>query len=133
MGVRVILSEMRRLSQGETVFLMGDFNSPFRHVPDGVKERLIAKACGPRISASIDKNPVVETLNTLYDTLYRTETPHEGPENTFSGYKPSNLCRIDYVFTTGNVRVLRHVTCSERPDGRHPSDHDAVMASIVIK
>ena len=43
------------------------------------------------------------------------------------------MCRLDYVFATGNVRVLRHVTCNDRPDGKFPSDHDAVFARLLIR
>ena len=78
-------------------------------------------------------HPIVTAAQTLHDTLFRTETPHEGPVKTYQGYKPTNLARIDYVFATGNVRVLRHVTCNDRPGGKFPSDHDAVMVRLRIQ
>ena len=133
MGMRVILTEMRRLSQGETVFLTGDMNAHYKNVPAEDRARLEAGG-GPVIDDPLTiADPISAALHTLYDTRLRSETPHEGPLFTFSGYRPRNVCLIDFVFATGNVRVLRHVTCHERPDGVHPSDHDAVMARIVIK
>ena len=132
-GMRIILSEMRRLSQGETVFLTGDMNAHYKHVPAEDRTRLEAGG-GPVIDdPETIGGPIAAVLHTLYDTRLRSETPHEGPLFTFSGYRPSNVCLIDFIFATGNVRVLRHVTCNERPDGIHPSDHDAVMARLVIR
>ena len=132
-GMRTILAEMRRLSQGETVFLTGDMNAHYKHVPEEDRARLEAGG-GPVIDdpETID-GPIAAALHTLYDTRLRSETPHEGPLFTYSGYRKNNSCLIDFIFATGNVRVLRHVTCHERPDGMHPSDHDPVMARMVIK
>ena len=132
-GMRIILAEMRRLSQGETVFLTGDMNAHYKDVSESDRARLEAGG-GPVVDdpETID-GPIAAALHSLYDTRFRSETPHEGPIFTFSGYRPNNVCLIDFVFATGNVRVLRHVTCHERPDGMHPSDHDAVMARMVIR
>ena len=133
MGMRVILAEMRRLSQGETVFLTGDMNAHYKNVPAEDRARLEAGG-GPVIDDPLTiEDPISAALHTLYDTRLLSETPHEGPVFTFSGYRPRNVCLIDFVFATGNVRVLRYVTCHERPGGIHPSDHDAVMARIVIE
>ena len=132
-GMRVILGAMRRISQGETIFLTGDMNSHYKYVPADDRARL-ENGGGPVIDdpEKID-NPITAALHTLYDTRLRSETPHEGPVNTFSGYRPRNGHLIDFIFTTGNVRVLRHATCNDRPDGVHPSDHDAVVARLVIE
>ena len=132
-GMRLILSEMRRLSQGETVFLTGDMNSGFVCVQAAERAR-VESGGGPVIDdmEALD-NPIMAALHTLYDTRFKSERPHEGAVNTYSGYRPRNVAMGDYVFATGNVRVLRHVTCDERPDGMHPSDHDAVMARVLIR
>ena len=133
MGMRAVLAEMRRLSQGETVFLTGDMNAHYKHLPEAERARLEAGG-GPVIDdPERIGGPIAAALHTLYDTRLRSETPHEGPLFTYSGYRPENGCLIDFIFATGNVRVLRHVTCHERPDGMHPSDHDAVMARMVIR
>ncbi|MBP5509809.1 MAG: DUF4965 domain-containing protein [Kiritimatiellae bacterium] len=132
-GMQVLLAEMRRLSQGETVFLTGDMNAHYKHVPEADRTRLEAGG-GPVIDApETIGDPISAALHTLYDTRLKCETPHVGPLFTFSGYRPHNSCLIDFVFATGNVRVLRHITCHERPDGVHPSDHDAVMARMMIR
>jgi endonuclease/exonuclease/phosphatase family metal-dependent hydrolase len=133
MGMRVLLAEMRRLSQGETVFLTGDMNAHYKNVPVADRARLEAGG-GPVIDDPLTiGDPISAALHALYDSRIVSETPHEGPLFTYSGYRPRNVCLIDYVFATGNVRVLRHATCNDRPDGVHPSDHDAVVARVVVK
>ena len=132
-GMKVLLAEMNRVAQGETVFLTGDLNDSFERIPAEEQKRLL-KGCGPLISQEITfEHPIFAVSQTLYDTLFRTEKPHEGPIRTFHAYKPAHICRIDYVFASGNVRVLRHVTCNDRPDGKFPSDHDAVMVQVQIR
>ena len=132
-GMEVILREMRRLAQGETVILTGDLNDSFERIPADIQREII-QARGPQVSQKVTfTHPIFSASQTLCDTLFRTETPHEGPVSTYHGYKPQNRARIDYVFTTGNVRVLRHVTCSDRPNGKFPSDHDAVLVRLQIQ
>ena len=133
MGMKALLAEMERIAQGETVFLTGDLNDSFERIPAEEQKKLL-KGCGPQISSEVTfEHPIFAASQTLYDTLFRTEKPHEGPLRTFHGYQPENKVRIDYVFASGNVRVLRHVTCADRPEGKFPSDHDAVMVRLEIR
>ena len=132
-GMKILLAEMARVAQGETVMLTGDLNDSFERIPPEEQKRLL-KGNGPQISSEVTfEHPIANASQTLYDTLFRTEKPHEGTLKTFHAYQPTHHCRIDYVFATGNVRVLRHVTCNDRPDGKYPSDHEAVTATISIK
>ena len=133
MGMKALLAEMERIAQGETVLLTGDLNDSFERIP-AEEQRKLLKGCGPQISSEVTfEHPIFAASQTLYDTLFRTEKPHEGPLRTFHGYQPENKVRIDYVFASGNVRVLRHVTCADRPEGKYPSDHDAVMVRLEIR
>ena len=132
-GMKILLAEMARVAQGETVMLTGDLNDSFERIPPEEQKRLL-KGNGPQISSEVTfEHPIANASQTLYDTLFRTEKPHEGTLKTFHAYQPTHHCRIDYVFATGNVRVLRHVTCNDRPDGKYPSDHDAVMVQLEIR
>ncbi len=132
-GMKMILAEMERLAQGETVILTGDLNDSFERIPAEEQKKLL-KGNGPQISTAVTfEHPIFNASQTLYDTLFRTETPHEGTLKTFHAYEPGHKCRIDYVFATGNVRVLRHMTCNDRPDGKYPSDHDAVAVRLLIR
>ncbi len=131
-GMDTILKEMMRMSQGETVFLAGDMNDSFASLPPAEREEL-RKCNGPQLSGGArPSHPISAAMQTLYDTYRRTETPHEGPAETFHGYKPRNIARIDYIFASGDVRVLKHATCDDRPGGKFPSDHDAVCAEVLI-
>ncbi len=132
-GMKMILKEMFRIAQGETVFLTGDLNDSFENIPADEQRKLL-KGCGPQISQTVTfDHPIFAASLALYDTKLRTERTHEGPDRTFHAYKPEPMCCLDYVFATGNVRVLRHATCNDRPDGKYPSDHDAVFACVQIR
>jgi endonuclease/exonuclease/phosphatase family metal-dependent hydrolase len=124
------------LARGETVFLTGDMNESLSAVADA---KSIAAVNGPRlVNASKkgntpDVNPIAFFESILKDSYATTETPHKGTSETFHGFKPVNKCRIDYVYTSDDVRVLSHITANDRPDGKYPSDHDAVVAVVEIR
>ena len=132
-GMKMLLAEMERIAQGETVILTGDLNDSFERLSADEQKRLL-KGNGPQISREVTvEHPIYAASQVLYDTLFRTETPHTGTLKTFHGYQQQHFGRIDYVFVSGNVRVLRHATCNDRPDGRFPSDHDAVAVRLEIR
>lgn len=59
----------------------------------------------------------------------------EGPSGTFNGFRfgaePTE--RIDHVFVTPAVEVLRHLTLGTSQNGRYPSDHFPVVVDIQIR
>lgn len=124
------------LENGESVFLTGDMNETLAKVTDA---KSIAAVNGPHLAKSSKKgntpdvNPIAFFESILKDSYATTETPHKGTSETFHGFKPVNKCRLDYVYTSANVRVLSHVTANDRPDGKYPSDHDAVIAVVEIR
>lgn len=101
---------------GETVVLMGDFNSP---------------ATSPAHDAIVDDAP---GLTPLYDTLAISRTPHFGPLGTFTGFKIEQLdpSPIDHIFVGDGVTVLRHATLTQQTGGRLPSDHYPVLADLCV-
>lgn len=58
----------------------------------------------------------------------------EGPTSTWNGFEAivSNR-RIDFVFTTSSVGVLRLQTLDDQREGRFPSDHLPVIAEVEIR
>jgi endonuclease/exonuclease/phosphatase family metal-dependent hydrolase len=70
----------------------------------------------------------------LYDALHRAESGHYGPHTTWNGFqtlKPGQ--RIDFIFVTKNVRVLRHAILVDLDEtGRFASDHLPVLAEVVL-
>jgi len=101
---------------GETVVLMGDFNSP---------------ATSPAHSAIVDDAP---GQIALHDTLAISRTPHFGPLGTFTGFKIGQLdpSPIDHIFVGEGVTVLRHATLTQQTGGRLPSDHYPVLADLCV-
>ena len=107
-GMKVILSEIGACPPGDSVVLTGDLNSP------NLADALPADA-------------------PLKDSFVLSETPHEGPDNTLHCYRDEAIARVDYVLVSDGLRVLRHVTCDDRPDGKFPSDHDAVAVRLKFR
>lgn len=70
----------------------------------------------------------------LYDALYRAEHGHYGPRTTWNGFKalePGQ--RIDFIFVTKNIRVLRHAILVDLDEaGRFASDHLPVVADVLL-
>ncbi len=137
-GARVLYDNGLKdaLARGETVFLTGDMNETLSTVADA---KSIAAVNGPRLAKASKKgntpdvNPIAFFESILKDSYATTETPHKGTSETFHGFKPVNKCRIDYVYASDNVRVLSHLTANDRPAGKYPSDHDAVVAVVEIR
>jgi endonuclease/exonuclease/phosphatase family metal-dependent hydrolase len=93
--------------------LLGDFNA----TPDGeVYQRL-----------SRDQEDVVGVL----DAYVAPQVKPLGPDSTWNGFKEVQAGRrIDYVFVNPAARVLRVEIVVEQRDGRFPSDHLPVVATV---
>lgn len=93
-----------------TVFLTGDFNS----TPDTEQIQLISK--------------------NLNDCHTITEQPPYGPEGTFNSFRfdaPMDN-RIDYIFVSDNIEVLKYGVLTDALHQRYPSDHQPVMIKAMI-
>ncbi|MBA3941563.1 MAG: endonuclease [Sphingopyxis sp.] len=102
--------------KGETVVLMGDFNSP---------------ADSPAHGAITD---VAAGQIPLHDTLTISRTPHFGPLGTFTGFRieQNEPSPIDHIFVSDGVAVLRHATLTQQTGGKLPSDHYPVLADLCV-
>lgn len=131
-GMQVLLERGVRpaKARGETVFLSGDLNETLDPIDDAA---LIARYAGPRLSQSPEDNPIALVSSELVDTLKVSATPHRGTFRTFNGFHIEPRCRIDYIYSTPNVKVLAHETVNDRPNGRLPSDHYPVAAIVEVK
>jgi endonuclease/exonuclease/phosphatase family metal-dependent hydrolase len=128
-------------------------NTHFDHVGDSarvesarlIRRRLGALANGLPLTMTGDFNanpshPAYVTLTTstlpdgsrpLRDALHVSDTPHYGPFSTWNAFKDIEPDRrIDFVFVSDGVRVLRHGVLSDRWDGRFLSDHLPVLADV---
>ncbi len=131
MGMKLIMKRISETSQGQTVFLTGDMNDSFEALPS-VEQVRLSKTMNADISNEGQDYPISIAMKYLCDTYNITETPHTGTFKTFNHYKPTHRNRLDYVFVSGNVRVLAHATVNDRIDGKFPSDHDPVTATVLI-
>lgn len=131
-GLKVIFNNglLDAKKRGETVFLTGDLNATLDDVDT---PESLATIGGPVLEAAAAENPIAYASLELVDTIRVTETPHAGPFRTFHGFKGVPRCRIDYVFSTDNVRVLDHRTIDDRPEGQFASDHYPVAATVEIR
>ncbi len=131
MGMKLIMKRICETSQAQTVFLTGDMNDSFEALPPDV-QACLSKTMNADISNEGQDYPISIAMKYLCDTYNISETPHTGTFKTFNHYKPTHRNRLDYVFVSGNVRVLAHATVNDRIDGKFPSDHDPVTATVLI-
>lgn len=69
----------------------------------------------------------------LRDALSVSDVPHHGPTTTWNGFQAIEPGRrIDFVFVSRDVEVVRHGILSETIDGRFPSDHLPVLTELRI-
>lgn len=99
---------------GETLVLMGDFNSPTN---------------SPAYAAIVELG-----AGALRDTLTISRTPHFGPLGTFTAFKIAQVepAPIDHIFVSDDVTVLRHATLTQQIGGKLPSDHYPVLADLCV-
>lgn len=108
---KLMVQKIKEIAKNETVILVGDFNS----TPDTeqIKE--------------------IETL--LSDSKKVSQQAPYGPEGTFNAFKfdAPMKNRIDYIFTSSKVSVLKYGVLTDAKDQRYPSDHQPVVAKVVLQ
>lgn len=107
----LLVNKMKEIAGKFPVISMGDFNS----TPETEQIRHLSTHYNDAFSASVQK-------------------PY-GPIGTFNGFKydaPLND-RIDYIFVSDNIRVLKYGALTDSYHQKFPSDHLPVVADIVIK
>jgi endonuclease/exonuclease/phosphatase family metal-dependent hydrolase len=107
---KLMVKKMQEIAGNETIICTGDFNS----TPE--TEQIL----------------MIQTL--LADTKKTSITPPYGPEGTFNGFKfDAHLdSRIDYIFVTKNIQVLKYGVLTDSYQQRYPSDHQPVMTKIIV-
>ncbi len=70
----------------------------------------------------------------LWDAKTCSATPHRGPSGTFHAFTGEARERIDYIFVSDGVDVLRHATLTDEGEGGlYPSDHMPVVADVAFR
>ena len=87
----------------------------------------------------LNSTPDTEQVKTIKlfmkDSREVSKTPPYGPVGTFNGFKldaPLNE-RIDYIFVSPTIEVLKYGVLTDNVDRRYPSDHQPVVTKMMIK
>lgn len=108
---KLMVAKIKEIAKNEPVILVGDFNS----TPD------------------TEQIKTIQTL--LNDARTVSAMPPYGPEGTFNAFKfdaPMDQ-RIDYIFVSKPFTVLKYGVLTDAKDQRYPSDHQPVVAKMVLK
>lgn len=112
-SAKLIREWVSKHAKGDPAIVTGDFNT----MPSSV----------PYTNLTADAGNT-----TLHDSRLFAKKP-EGPESTWNGFKevvPGR--RIDFIFSTAPVEVQGYRTLDETREGRFPSDHLPIVATLKI-
>jgi len=108
---KLMVKKMQEIVKNAPVICVGDFNS----TPETEQIQLLS--------------------NYLNDSRKITQLPPYGPEGTFNRRfgNPISEGRIDYIFVSNEIQVLRYASVTDNNGRYYPSDHLPVITDIVIK
>lgn len=106
----LMVKKMKEIAGNAPTILTGDFNS----TPETEQIKTIQ--------------------NLLNDSHEVTEQPTYGPEGTFNSFKFDAAMdkRIDYIFVSKPIKVLKYGVLTDAKEQRYPSDHQPVVIKAVI-
>ena len=109
-SAKLLVARLAQLAGKLPVLGMGDFNA----VPSS--------------------EPVAIMKAAYRDAFDVSETPPYGPVGTFNGFKwdAPAADRIDYIWLTPKVRVLKYGVLTDSLQGRYPSDHFPVVVRLLV-
>ncbi|WP_338873149.1 endonuclease/exonuclease/phosphatase family protein [Spirosoma sp. SC4-14] len=107
---KLMVARIKEIAKNDPVILVGDLNS----TPDTEQ---------------------VQTIQTLLRDAHNVSAqPPYGPEGTFNSFKfdaPMDK-RIDYIFVSKQFDVLKYGVLTDAKEQRYPSDHQPVVAKVVL-
>lgn len=113
-SARLILSRIQKIAAGFPVILTGDFNA----APDSKPYQVLTAS-----------------NSGLQDAMKISQLPHYGALKSFSGFEVTPELpgeRIDYVFVSDGVQVLKHGILTDAREGAYASDHLPVLARVSL-
>lgn len=107
---KLLVSKIEEIAKGEKVIITGDFNS----TPDTEQIKLLQ--------------------DSFNDAYKHSEEPPYGPVGTFNAFKWNSSfdSRIDYIFVSSDIKVLKYGVLTDSKENRYPSDHYPVIADVVL-
>lgn len=126
------------------------FNTHLDHVGESARNKGIELILKKIKSTNYKNLPVIFTgdFNTepgsqayrlltdeLIDAQSASQTPPLGPSGTFNGFQSDRPVtqRIDYIFVSSGISVLKYCVLSDLNDGKYPSDHLPVYAEVHLR
>lgn len=109
-SAKLMIQKIPEIVRGEPVILVGDFNS----TPESEQ---------------------IGTMLTIFKDAYRiTRQPPYGPTGTTNGFKfdAPMKDRIDYIFLSKDIDVLKYGSLTDSYEQKYPSDHLPITAKILI-
>lgn len=123
-GVELLAERIQKRSHAEPMIVTGDFNA-------GETNRAIRYMKGEIPRASTGDGPVTASPK-LLDT-FRVIHPEEKVVGTSGGFKGGRKGeKIDYILVPAGVEVLDAKILYDNRDGRYPSDHFPITATIRL-
>jgi len=110
-SAKLIIKKIKELNVDNLpVILMGDFN------------------------LTPDREPILLITKELNDSRSVSKKAPYGPVGTFNSFKfdAPMKDRIDYIFVSNAVDVLRYGVLTDSKDQRYPSDHQPVLVDLKI-
>lgn len=82
-----------------------------------------------------ESNPAAKAMGVTFRDTFRMLHPQETEVGTFTGFKAGQTKgdKIDYIFVEPGTEVTRAEIVRTARDGRYPSDHFPVVATIRLK
>jgi endonuclease/exonuclease/phosphatase family metal-dependent hydrolase len=113
-SARLIRRRLAAIAGGAPVIVTGDLNAD----PQSVAYRVFTR-------------DTVDAAAPLGDAFSTSRAGHYGPTSTWTAFKAIEPGRrIDYVLVSTQIPVLTHGILPDSWDGRFPSDHLPVLASV---
>ncbi len=117
-GARLIATKIAEIAGGTPVIVTGDFNSLAGDDP----WRILTAGQGSSGGAP------------LVDAMSVSREPHHGPTSTWNGFQTIEPGRrIDFIFVSPRIHVIRHGILADTFDGRFASDHLPVLAEVALR
>jgi endonuclease/exonuclease/phosphatase family metal-dependent hydrolase len=114
-SARLIRRRLSSLANGLPVVMTGDLNAD----PSSAPYRILSR------------DTIADALSPLADGFLVSRGGHYGPTSSWTAFRAIEPGRrIDYILVSAPVAVLTHGILPDSWDGRFPSDHLPVLASV---
>ena len=107
----LMVKKIKEIAGSNTVFFLGDLNS----TPDSEQ---------------------IKTLSSFLNDSYKvSQMPPYGPVGTSNGFNFNAPLkrRIDYIFVSDNIKVLKYGVLTDSYDQKYPSDHQPVVIKATVE